>query len=302
MSSASHSDASGVIIKCEGCDKTYKVHLEKLPSGVSSFSCRACGTLVPISSQAQVDKVPTDATERILIAVEEEELGKLIQRILGHNGYQGFPVTSGKEVLAALRGGGYDLLLISVYLPDMMSYELLDQVAVEQSATKIPSILLSAVHHAARYKRAPTSLYGADDYVERHHLPDLLVPKIRRLLSSDDEYPGKVTPGDVPPPTDEQVLVKRDLETLEKTVRISENLQMGEVQRMCRVIVGDIALYNEDVIASTPPGDLLNAIASDLSEGEALLMSRFPEMEDQFSPLLRGEMLRLLNSRGIQIS
>ena len=76
---------------------------------------------------------------------------------------------------------------------------------------------------------------------------------------------------------------------------------MGAVQRMCRVIVGDIALYNEDVISTKSPEALLDAIASDLREGESLLMNRFPEMEDQLSPLLKGEMLRLLNSRGIRI-
>lgn len=301
MSSASTTGTSGIIVRCESCEKTYRVHSEKLPPGVSSFPCRACGTLVPIT-RGKVDKIPTDAAERILIVVEEEELGKLIQRILSGNGYHGHPVNSGKKAFEALKGGGVDLLLVSVYMPDMMGYELLDKVADELPGSRIPSILLSAIHHATRYKRAPTSLYGADDYLERHHLPDLLIPKIRRLLSSGDDSLGKVTPGDVPPPTDEQVLVRRDLETMERTNHISETPQMGDVQRMCRVIVGDIALYNEDIIESTSPENMLDAIASDLSEGEALLMGRFPEMEDQLSHLLRGEMLRLLNSRGIQIS
>lgn len=301
MSSASHTGASGIIIKCEGCEKAYRIHPEKLPSGISSFPCRACGTLVPIPLHAQVDET-ADAGGSILIAVEEEELGKLIQRILGNKGYLGHLVTSGKEAIEALNGGGVDLLLLSVYLPDMMGYELLDQISDDRTGPGIPSILLSAVHHAARYKRAPTSLYGADDYLERHHLPDLLLPKIQRLLSAGEDPPPKVTPLEVPPPTDQQILARRDLESMERANRISSEPQMGEIQRMCRVIVGDIALYNEDVIASTAPGDLLDAIASDLSEGEALLKSRFPELEDQLSPLLRGEMLRLLGSRGIQIS
>ena len=300
MSSASHTGPSGIIVKCEGCDKAYKIHPEKLPSGISSFPCRACGALVPIP-QVQVDKAPTEAAGRVLVVVEEEELGKLIQRILGSSGYQGHLANSGKEALSTLKEGGMDLLLINVYLPDMMSYELLDKLASGEFGPGIPSVLLSAVHHAARYKRAPTTLYGADDYLERHHLSDLLIPKIRRLLSPDEDTPRKITPADVPPPTDDQVQVRRDLETMESTIQPPEDQQMGELQRMCRVIVGDIALYNEDVISSTSPGSLFDAIASDLREGESLLMSRFPEMEDQLSPLLRGEMLRLLDSRGIQI-
>ena len=300
MSSVSDSGTSGLIIRCEGCDKAYKIHPEKLPAGVSSFPCRACGTLVPIAA-IRVENTSATTEGRILVIVEEQELGKLVQRILQHNGYEGYLANSGKEGLEALKMESIDLLLVNVYLPDMMGYELIDKITGAEGSPRIPSILLSAVHHAARYKRAPTSLYGADDYLERHHLPDLLIPKINRLLASDGDSLPQVTPGDLPPPTDEQVLERRDLEVMEKTGLIPENPPMGEIQRMCRVIVGDIALYNEDVIASTSPEDLLDALASDLVEGEALLMNRFPEMEEQLSHLLKAEMQRLFNSRGIQV-
>ncbi len=294
------SGASVIVARCSNCDKAYKIHTKRLPAGISSFPCRACGELIPISKQ--VEKVPDPEEGKILVVVEEQELGELIQRILNSRGFQGHLATSGKEATEILGGEALDLLLVSVFLPDMMGYDLLDKVGTGQFGKRLPSILLSSIHHAARYKRAPTSLYGADDYIERHHLPDLLVPKIQRLLSTGEKILPNVTPDELPPPTDDQVLLRRDLEALEKTGPVPEYPQMEEIQRMCRVIAGDIALYNEDVIATTPPGNLLDAIASDLSEGEALLLSKFPEMEDQLSHLLKGEILRLLNSRGIQIS
>ena len=43
-------------------------------------------------------------------------------------------------------------------------------------------ILIASVFQHTRYKRAPTSLYGADDYVEKHHIRDRLLEKITRLL------------------------------------------------------------------------------------------------------------------------
>jgi CheY-like chemotaxis protein len=299
MSIEPNSGASGVIVKCEGCDKAYRIHPEKLPSGVTSFPCRACGTLVPLSAvRPQADS--GGAAGRVLIVLEEEELGNLIGRILENGGFEGSQVNTGMKALEILRESSFDIVLLSVYLPDMMGYELLDKLKGEKEGG-VPSILLSSIHHATRYKRAPTSLYGADDYLERHHLPDLLVPKIRRLLLPDRGSHPPVTPGNVPPPTDEQVQARRDLEAVERVYPDSEYPRMGEIQRMCRVIAGDIALYNEDVISSTAPGSLLEAIAADIVEGESLLMSRFPEMEEQVPHLLKGEMLRLLNSRGIEI-
>ena len=300
MSTDQHTEGSGIIVKCDECDKAYKIHPEKLPSGITSFPCRACGTLVPIV-QLHEEKKEIVESGNILVAVEEEELGRLIQRILTRDGIRSHLVGSGKDALECLRDNTWDLFLLSVYLPDMMGYELLDSLSKEGGGSRIPSILLSSIHHAARYKRAPTSLYGADDYLERHHLPDLLIPKIRRLLSPGADDAPPVVTADAPPPTDEQVVARRDLEAMERSGQTSEDPRMGELQRMCRVIAGDIALYNEDVIASSAPDNLLEAIAADISEGESLLASRFPDMKEQAAHLLRGEMLRLLNSRGIEV-
>ena len=98
MSSVSDSGTSGLIIRCEGCAKAYKIYPEKLPAGVSSFPCRACGTLVPIEAM-RVENTSTRTAGRILVIVEEEELGKLVQRILHQNGYEGYLANSGKEAL-----------------------------------------------------------------------------------------------------------------------------------------------------------------------------------------------------------
>jgi DNA-binding response OmpR family regulator len=300
MSSDPNRGGSGsIIVKCSGCGKAYRIHPEKLPTGVTSFPCRACSNLIPVSP-GRSDIHQGDPAGRVLIVLEEEELGNLILRILGKSGFEGRQATSGVKALDLLRGDSFHIALLSVYLPDMMGYEFIDKLR-EEDGLNVPVILLSSIHHATRYKRAPTSLYGADDYLERHHLPDLLIPKIRRLLLPDSDSQPPVTPGDVPPPTDEQVRARRDLEEVEKTDHSSEDPRMGEIQRMCRVIAGDIALYNEDLISTTEPGGLLEAISGDILEGESLLMTRFPEMEDQITQLLRGEIVRLLNTRGIEI-
>jgi len=48
-----------------------------------------------------------------------------------------------------------------------------------------------------RYKRTPTNLYGADDYIEKHHIPDILVPKLNKLIfperfASESPQPGSM--------------------------------------------------------------------------------------------------------------
>jgi DNA-binding response OmpR family regulator len=271
---------------------------------VSTFPCRACGSLVPISVEDASNNAGKSAavkSQTVLIAVNEGDLAEFVKRILQGHGYHVCVVSSGAETLEMLRIESVDLLLINVFLPDMMGFEVLDRIREGKDEKPIPSILLSSVHHATRYKRAPTSLYGANDYLERHHLPDLLVPKIKLLLEKGNEEQVSVSPNTVPPLTDEQVRQRRELEEIENTSRETMDTLDTEIQRMCRVIAGDIALYNEDIIRSTEPHKLLETIAEDLREGEKLLERKFPEVGGNAPHLLRKEIVLLLESRGIRI-
>ncbi len=304
MDSSKGSDTTSVIVKCSGCDRVYRVHTERVPAGVSSFSCRACGSLLPFPSSSHPDgsTAPADdGASCILLVVNEEELAALIRRILETNGYRVLAVSTGEATLQAIRENTVDLLLINVFLPDMMGFELLDRIRQEDGRNDIPSILLSSVHHATRYKRAPTSLYGANDYLERHHLPDLLVSKIRRLLEERGEEQEPVNPSHMPALSDEQVLQRRELEKIENRPPETGNTLEEEMLRMCRVIAGDIALYNEDLIRSTEPDQLLNVLGEDLREGEALLEKKFQGTSGVAESVLREEIELLLRSRGIEI-
>ncbi len=299
MSNDNANGTSGVFLKCAGCGKAYKVHPEKVPQGVTSFPCRACGVLVPIVG---IDPRPDASGDHrvVLVVVEEKELAQLIERILGRYGYRALAAHSGKEAIEAFSENHVDIILINVFLPDMMGYEILDSLKEGRGdAGHVPSILLSSVHHAARYKRAPTSLYGADDYVERHHLPDLLVPKIERLLDGEGEEQPAVDPSKLPPPEDHQIEERRKIEDLEMQEQPSEDPAAEDIRRLCRVIAGDIALYNEDVISTSGPGKVLEAISRDLTEGDALLDRKFPGKGDESYQLLRKEMANLLEARGI---
>ena len=92
---------------------------------------------------------------------------------------------------------------------------------------------------------------------------------------------------------------RREIEDLEMQEQPSEDPAIEEIHRLCRVIAGDIALYNEDVISASGPGQVLEAISQDLTEGEALLDRKFPGKGEQSYQLLRKEMANLLEARGI---
>jgi hypothetical protein len=106
-------------------------------------------------------------------------------------------------------------------------------------------------------------LYGADDYIEKHHIPDSLSAKINRLLfgqqpvdpdlegSSCDE---EEKPTDLEDISEQEMLaqemVREELRRDEEAKTSScESLEMSDAhskaRRLARIIVTDIALYNQ---------------------------------------------------------
>jgi DNA-binding response OmpR family regulator len=288
------------LVQCGSCGKYYRIHPEKLPHGVASFNCRSCGSVIPLELPRDSRRPGVDA-RTVLVAVSEDDLGLLVVKILTRHGFEGIVAPNGEEALRITSEESPDAALISVVLPDILGYEVIDRMAEIPGGKSFPIILLSSIHRGTRYKRAPTSYYGADDHIERHHLPDLLVPKLNRLLEKEQEQgPLKAGPEMIAAQTDEDVDDIRKIEEMhQETSEATGDPDEKELRRMCRVIVGDIALYNEDVIKETSPEDLLTRLAGDLSEGEQLLRDKYPDFGGNYSQVLQEEMSRLLNSRAV---
>jgi DNA-binding response OmpR family regulator len=294
------------ISRCNTCGKYYRIHPEKLPPGVTSFNCRKCGSLVSIALPDDA-LIPEVAAKEVLVVVHEVELAQLILKILARNGFRGQVSPTGRQALELLSQSPPDATLVSVSLPDMMGYEIIDRLKEILQDREVPIILLSSLHHGTRYKRAPTSLYGADDHIERHHLPDFLAPKIRKLIDPGTETePVKPGPDVLKPPTDQEIDDRRELEQIHQDLDkdsdevLSDETFEERIRRTCRVIVADIALYNEDTIRNSLPERVLDMIAAEIQEGVDLLKQRYPEYEGDYHQALSNEMLDLLGSRGVR--
>src|SRR5205807_6370680 len=88
-------------------------------------------------------------------------------------------VAEGRQASAALARKP-SALVLDVALPDVHAFELVEE--AHNKAPEIRVVLVASVYNRTGYKRRPTSLYGADDYVEQHHIPDSLLVKLERLI------------------------------------------------------------------------------------------------------------------------
>jgi DNA-binding response OmpR family regulator len=84
-------------------------------------------------------------SKKILIVDDEPSIVELIRRILVEEG--GFDVATavnGNEALAALEGGGVDLILLDVLMPDVSGFDLCRTLKQDQRYKDIPVVFVTA--------------------------------------------------------------------------------------------------------------------------------------------------------------
>jgi CheY-like chemotaxis protein len=210
----------------------------------------------------------------VLVAHESEVIREVIRRVVESAGWQVQAVAGGKDAAAALAARPAALVL-DVALPDVHAFELVEE--ARRVAPEMRVVLVASVYNRTGYKRRPTSLYGADDYVEQHHIPDSLVEKLERLIGPP---PKAVSPVPAHIETPEGREIKEAAEHLLDPLPPLDPQVVSRAERLAWLIVSDIALYNGAALDGDKHLDndeeLQARLRTDLEEGRLLFDLRVP--------------------------
>jgi predicted Zn finger-like uncharacterized protein len=316
-----------MLIVCPSCKVKFTFDEQKVGTAGVKLRCSKCRTIfrvvrkaipAPLPAETAAASIPQTAATRISVVVanESQAFCSAVQKVLTVENFEVFTFNDGKAALTAIEQIKPQVVLLDVALPSMYGFEVCEAVRKNPAISSIKLILIASIYDKTRYKRLPISLYGADDYIEKHHIPDSLAPMIYKLVS--DQKPVEVPAGKKYPAEEEgQTAVEwpsqRELEAQE-TVR--EALKRAEEQetsvfkgpsapelsevhkkakRLARIIVSDIVLYNQAKVEEGVRNSTFHELlADDIREGRALYSRRVAEeiraetsyLEDGFEELL----------------
>ncbi|GAB4168171.1 MAG: response regulator [Geothermobacteraceae bacterium] len=268
-----------MIIQCPSCSARARLDKNRHAGRKLKIRCPACGEAIRVDVPAAERKAaPSHSGPRVLVAHADPALCKTIGSVVEDAGMQFRQSHDGDSALTVLEEWKPHVMVVDVALPGLYAFEVVERVRMLEGLEHVGIILLSSVYNKTAYKRRPSDLYGADDYIEQHHIPDDLVPKIRALLEGR-EAPAARSPGSAAE-KQEWDDVNRQIQQAEEH-RLESGEEMERARQLARIIASDIALYHHDKLEKVRAGeDLADCFRAEIDEAARLFLERFPGRED----------------------
>jgi len=181
--------ADARVLFCPECGRRYTLKLAVLQEPNLKVLCGVCESVFRPLDQVKHDSRPPPVAApagrpTVVVAHESPAVCATVGRVLEEAGYTARYVHDGARAIAAFDSSLPDrpaALVLDVGIPEVMAFQVC-QVLKQRPDASPHVVLLASVFERTRYKRRPTSLHGADGYVELHHVPDRLGPLIHDLM------------------------------------------------------------------------------------------------------------------------
>ena len=234
---------------------------------------------------------------RVLVAHDSDQIRQATERVLHEAGYRPVGVRDGRQARGILFAPEPpQAMVVDVGLSGEPAYQLVADIRSQDLPVKV--ILVASVYSKTAYKRRPTSLYGADDYIEQHHIPDELVNKLTRLL------PGSASPSPDYETLQESSIVRHIREAGEERITFHFTCAEEDVaraRRVARLILADALLYNGSAVEEgLKNGDLEQRILTDLQAVRELFALRVPPEIASAEPYIDDALREFVGSRSRQ--
>jgi len=256
-------------LTCKNCGSKFRAALQLPLTAPVRVACPSCRTQMVLKPAPGVEQAPSPVPvpapgdggqagapvphprNRRICAIADEPrpfrtfLGEHLRRL-------GFDVEffeTGDPLLEFVRRTRADLVIVNVYLKGKLGVEVSEEIKADPGLVKTRVILIGALFRANRFRANPTSLYGADEYIEEQ-IPEQELKQIIRKL-----FPQVGATAEFP----------------------VEPREYDEARRLARLILSDIVIYNADKVdRGLRENSFFDVLKDEIEEGRSYFDSRVP--------------------------
>ena len=319
-----------MIAACPKCTARYRIDREKLGEGGARLRCSRCESVFRVRAPAELSAAAPRRKEQpaekpriqVLVAMPDADLAKRTAAALDARGLRSAVVFDGVDAMLEIQRQQPAAVVLAADLPKMFGFQICEIVKRNESLRGTQVVLAGAVHHPERYRRSPAELYGADSYLEVPDLPEALFPLLeeagivaparpehpRETVAPASPVPASVAASQPDPPRSvadppsprPQLEAEPSRAPVESPTGVCPE-ERARAERLARIIVSDIVLYNEEKFASAvEAGDVIDAMSAELEEGRGLFERRIDAEVRGKTDFLTEELLRVARARGMR--
>jgi DNA-binding response OmpR family regulator len=117
----------------------------------------------------------------ILVVDDEPEIVKMIVKIMEARGHRVSTAPDGEAALAAVAAERPDVVVLDLNIPKLDGFEVCKRLKSDAATKTIPIVMLTAAYPSVEDASKGLDL-GADEYVVKPFLRDVLVHNVERLI------------------------------------------------------------------------------------------------------------------------
>lgn len=256
-------------LTCNDCSARFRVMTDQPLDHTFRVVCPACRRSSVVGPDRTLTRRPL-----AVIADEPREFRQFLQRELISLGFDVVVYDLGVPALERVRASRADLAILNVYLRDRLGIELVEEIRRDADLEDTKIVLIGALFRANRFRANPTSMYGADEYIEEV----VPAPELRRILVG--MFPD-----------------------LEGHGSESEK-ESEEARRLARLVLSDILIYHADKVEEgIRQGTFFSLLDREIADGRMYWESKvsphvregtnhFSDVLEQFVQMKREELAR----------
>ena len=137
---------------------------------------------------------PRPERPKVLVVDDEDDIRKLLTRVLQTKGYEVIEAKRGLEALQLVRDDTPDVILLDAMLPEVHGFEICRRIKGSKRYGHIPIIMVSAIYRGWRVAEDLKSSFGVDAFLEKPFKMGDVLSHVDAVL---DGRSGEVQPDDM---------------------------------------------------------------------------------------------------------
>lgn len=119
----------------------------------------------------------------VLVVDDEEDIRKLLARVLTEKGYRVLEADRGTVALAMVKEHAPDAIVLDAMLPEVHGFEVCRRIKGSTRFGNTPVLMISAVYRGWRFREDLKSAYGVHDFIEKPFQLRDVVAAVEAMLS-----------------------------------------------------------------------------------------------------------------------